>query len=293
MPRQPRQLADSGIHHVMLRGVNRQDVFLDEDDRRCFLQCLDAAKELSGCSVLAYCLMTNHVHLVIQVRSEPIGQVIKRLGVRYVYWHNLKHNRVGHLFQDRFKSRPVDDDSYLVTLLRYVWNNPVKAGLVSHPEHYRWSSLRPNPIVDQVALRGLVEPDVLAQLATVPVVDAEDPGWRPSAMRDSEAAELVAQLYSELGRWPDFGRSRSEQRRVFLDALVRGMSVRQLARVAQLDRKTIQRLIDSEGPAGTVPGGPGTVPGGPGTVPGGPGQRTTRALPSQIDQTAASSAGEA
>lgn len=262
MPRQPRQPSDSGIHHVMLRGINRQDIFLDDDDYRRFLWCLDVARELSGCRVLAYCLMTNHVHLVIQTGTEPIGRVVKRLGIRYAYWHNTKYNRVGHLFQDRFKSRPVDDDSYLVTLLRYVWNNPVQAGLIGRPELYRWSSLRPNRIVDQDVLQALVEPTTLAQLAAIPLFDIDDPGQPPNAMTDAEAAELIVQVCRKQGKGSASELSRSEQRRVFVRALHRGASVRQLARVARMDRKAIRRVTsalptDGDGGSSAVASDPG------------------------------------
>lgn len=128
MPRRPRQLAESGIYHVMLRGVNRDAIFLDDEDCSRFLHSLGQAKDASGCSVLAYCLMSNHAHLVLRTGDEPIGAVVKRLGVRYAGWFNRKYGRIGHLFQDRFRSLPVEDDAYFVTLLRYVWNNPLRPG---------------------------------------------------------------------------------------------------------------------------------------------------------------------
>jgi len=84
MPRHARRLAESGVYHVMLRGVNKDAVFLEDEDRERFLHVLGLAKEASGCVVLAYCLMTNHVHLVLQTPGEPISLVMKRLGVRYV-----------------------------------------------------------------------------------------------------------------------------------------------------------------------------------------------------------------
>ncbi len=82
------------------------------------------------------------MHLVLRTGDEPIGTVVKRLGVRYAGWFNRKYGRVGHLFQDRFASVPVEDDAYFLTLLRYVWNNPVEAGLATRADEYRWSSRR-------------------------------------------------------------------------------------------------------------------------------------------------------
>ena len=88
MARHARQPSESGIHHVMLRGVNRGLIFRDDEDRERFLHFLTIAKSLSDCRILAYCLMSNHVHLVVRIGSEDLGQMIKRLSVRYVGWHN-------------------------------------------------------------------------------------------------------------------------------------------------------------------------------------------------------------
>ena len=160
MPRQARQLAESQIYHVMVRGVNRDAIFLEDEDYQRFLDALDQTREASGCVVLAYCLMSNHVHLVLRTPGEPISAVAKRLGVRYAGWFNRKYGRVGHVFQDRFRSLPVETDEYLVTLVHYVWNNPVEAGLVEDPREYPWSSRRflvgGSSLVDVAALLRLV-----------------------------------------------------------------------------------------------------------------------------------------
>ena len=98
MARRARQRAESGIYHVMLRGVNRDAIFLEDADRERFLRALTLTREASGCRVLAYCLMTNHVHLVLRTGDEPLGAAVKRLCVRYAGWFNHKYGRVGHLF---------------------------------------------------------------------------------------------------------------------------------------------------------------------------------------------------
>ena len=198
MPRQARQLADSGIYHVMLRGVNRDALFLEADDYQCFLKALGRVRADSGCAVLAYCLMTNHVHLVLRTTQEPIGAVIKRLGVRYSGWFNRKYGRVGHLFQDRFGSRAVEDDSYFVTLIRYVWNNPVESGLVERPEQFLWSSRRlfgrQSSIADEAELQRLLPPGSLEELLNggepVPHDVSE---WldRPTRYTDVQVKDLV------------------------------------------------------------------------------------------------------
>lgn len=248
MPRRARQHSDSGIYHVMLRGINRQAILLDDEDNLRFLQCLAKATELSGCFVLAYCLMTNHVHLVVRTRAETIGAVIKRLGVRYAFWFNTRYERVGHLFQDRFRSCPVDDDEYFITLLRYVWNNPVRAGVVDRPDQYRWSSLRRNSIVNLDELLSFIEPRMLAQLATVASPDATDPAPllpAPTSLTD----DAVGQILEQYCRENSVGRPEqlpfAARQKVITEALSGGASVRQLSRLMSLSRMAVHRAARS------------------------------------------------
>jgi len=92
--------------------------------------------------ILGYCLMSNHVHLLIQENSTPISKIMKKIGTSYAYWYNRKYERSGHVFQDRFKSENIEDESYLLTVIRYIHQNPVKAGITSKAEDYTWSSCR-------------------------------------------------------------------------------------------------------------------------------------------------------
>jgi len=140
MPRQARKKSENGIYHVMLRGINQQQIFEDKEDNLKFLEVLNDYKAISGYEIFAYCLMGNHVHLLIKVGKEDLCQIFKRIGGRFVYWYNLKYKRSGHLFQDRFKSEPIDDDSYFLTVIRYIHNNPVKAGLSKTANEYQYSS---------------------------------------------------------------------------------------------------------------------------------------------------------
>lgn len=139
MARQARKRSNTGIYHVFLRGIDKRDIFLDDEDRETFINNIIKAKKLGNFLILGYCLMDNHVHILIK-ENEEIGTSIKRILVGYVGWHNNKYERTGHLFQNRFKSEPVETDSYLITVLRYIHQNPIKAGLVKKIEDYTWSS---------------------------------------------------------------------------------------------------------------------------------------------------------
>lgn len=152
MPRTAREKSSTGIYHIIMRGINRQSIFEDAEDNLRFLQTLFKYKEISGYWIFAYCLMGNHVHLLLKVGLEPLEQIMRRLCGSYVYWYNWKYERIGYLFQDRFKSESVEDDRYFLTVLRYIHQNPLHAGLVKDVSQYRWSSYReylhPNAFVD-------------------------------------------------------------------------------------------------------------------------------------------------
>ncbi len=142
----------TGFYHIIMRGINRQSIFEDNDDYWRFLQTLKKYKEISGYWVLAYCFLDNHIHLLLKENLEPLEQIMRRLCGSFVYWYNWKYERIGNLFQDRFKSETVEDDAYFLTVLRYIHQNPLQAGLVKDISHYRWSSyheyLHPTGFVD-------------------------------------------------------------------------------------------------------------------------------------------------
>lgn len=149
MSRRAREVSGTGIYHVMMRGINRQNIFEDDEDYSRFVELLyqmvcpvdDNGKPMpSRCTFYAYCLMTNHVHLLIREASESLSVVIKRIGVSYAQYYNKKYIHFGHLFQDRFKSEPVNDNAYFFTLIRYIHQNPMAAGLTDDVASYHWSS---------------------------------------------------------------------------------------------------------------------------------------------------------
>lgn len=140
MPRKARKKSQTEIYHIILRGINRQSIFEDDEDREKLLQTLLRYKEKCGYNIYAYCFMGNHFHLLLKKVNEELAQIMRRISGSYVYWYNHKYDRIGNLFQDRFKSEPIETDSYFLTAIRYIHQNPVKAGIVSNIEEYKWSS---------------------------------------------------------------------------------------------------------------------------------------------------------
>lgn len=140
MVRMARRLSITGIYHVILRGVNRYAIFEEEKDYKKMLQILVDLQEDIQFDIFAYCLLSNHAHLIIkETQPGEISLIMKRVLTRYAGWFNRKYDRCGILISNRFNSVPVETEKYLITLIRYIHQNPVKAG-ISSIDDYKWSS---------------------------------------------------------------------------------------------------------------------------------------------------------
>lgn len=147
MPRQPRFRYPGAVLHVTHRGNNRTATFGEDRDRRRYLAALARSTRLHGVTVHAYALMTNHVHLLVSpATSEGLPRAMRALGRDYVGWHNHRHQRTGTLWEGRYKATLVDNDGYLLACMRYIEQNPVRAGLTAAPAAHRWSSCRANAL---------------------------------------------------------------------------------------------------------------------------------------------------
>ena len=149
MSRKQREKSGTGIYHVMMRGINHQDIFEDRGDYWKFLKLLrmqafpedQSGKHLPPHIIIyAYCLMSNHVHLLVREQEEGVVPPVKSIAISYAQYFNYKYEHSGQVFQDRFKSEPVNDMAYFVTLLRYIHQNPVAAGIAKTAGEYTWSS---------------------------------------------------------------------------------------------------------------------------------------------------------
>ena len=140
MPRQARQKGEFSVYHVIQRGNERKNIFLSEEDKLKFLEIIERMKSKYNFLLYAFCLIDNHVHLLIDANGNDISQILKSINISYAYYFNRIHRRCGHLFQDRFKSELVNDERYFLEVSRYIHNNPVKAGMVDNPFDYKWSS---------------------------------------------------------------------------------------------------------------------------------------------------------
>ncbi len=130
------------FYHIINRGNAGESIYIDDSDRHKFLDYLEVSVERFALVIHAYCLMTNHYHLIVETPNANISSAIQWLNVSYVMYYNRKHHRQGHLFQGRFKSILINADEYLLELSRYIHRNPVAAMITEFPEDYSWSSYR-------------------------------------------------------------------------------------------------------------------------------------------------------
>jgi len=133
---------ENAVYHITTRGNARQDIFLDDEDRLGFLKILQDVVARYNWVCHAYCLMSNHYHLLVETPDANLSRGMRQLNGVYTQAFNRRHDRVGHLFQGRYKAILVEKEGHLLELARYIVLNPVRAKLIRHPRDWRWSSYR-------------------------------------------------------------------------------------------------------------------------------------------------------
>ncbi len=250
MSRTARKMSKSNIYHVMMRGVNRQAIFENDGDRLHFMSVLKECKEISGFRLHAFCLMPNHLHFLIEPAGEPLDLVFRRIGVRYAVWYNHKHQRVGHLFQDRFRSENVENDLYYMTVLRYILQNPMKAGLEPHLGTYRWSSYPAytkgtGSITDtQYATELFGTRESLIDFVRMGnediVMDETDPEW---PLQDDDAKKIMEQI-TGCSATEEFRRLDRQLRNEYIRRMyAEKLSIGQIARLAGFSKSTVHEAV--------------------------------------------------
>ena len=246
MPREARQESESGYYHVILRGIGKQILFEESADFVRFLGTLQRYRREMGFGLTAYCLMENHVHLLIEDRKRQLSLIMKRTAGSYAYYYNHKYERTGHLFQDRYKSEAVEDDAQLLCVIRYIHRNPEKAG-ISKAQEYEWSSCAAylgsaQNIDNQVALELFGGREGFTRFMAEEAEEAVqlEPETKP-IIGDLVAKEIIRkELGKESGTW--LQQSSKQERDQYLHRLkAHGLSIRQLERLTGINRGVIQR----------------------------------------------------
>ena len=249
MPRKARRVAQSGIYHVMMRGINHQQIFEEDEDYRVFLRILRKCKNISGFKILAYCLMGNHIHLLIKEDEEKLELIFKRIGVRFVKWYNQKYQRCGHLFQDRFKSEVVDDERYLITVAGYIHQNPVKAGICKNADEYPYSSykeyLKYPSLVDMDFVESLVTREAIVSYSKARIeekcLEIEEKTAR--GMGDQKAEEVIKDItgFDMLADIKEI--DKGERDKLLKLFSKRGITMRQICRLTGMTYFAVRKAI--------------------------------------------------
>lgn len=245
MPREARRRALSGFYHVIVRGVGKQILFEDDFDRMRFIKTLEQYSTETEVVVSAYCLMENHVHLLVFERQNGLSVMMKKIGVSYSEYFNKKYERTGHLFQDRYLSEPVETEQYLLTVFRYILNNPVKAG-ISTAEQYPWSSYafygRKDSFVDtkELCKRIGTWEDYKAFISAEQSDECME--FEPRKHDDTWALKIIQDEFHVESGTEVQQFSRQERNKAVLILLEKGLSIRQIERMTGISRGIIQKM---------------------------------------------------
>lgn len=236
----------------MLRGINRQMIFEDDQDKQQLLDTMKRFQPISNVGVHSYCLMDNHIHLLLKEKDESISRFIQRVSSSFVHWYNHKYDRIGHLFQDRFRSEIIETMPSFLRVLRYIHQNPVKAGITTNVFAYKWSSIH-----EYIHASAFVDCDLGLQLFSSNTsqacqlfseymqIDNEDV-FLDDGITASRSDLEVRNRMNQLGipNASTLQQMNRGHRNAVLSELkeLRGISIRQLERITGISKSVIDRV---------------------------------------------------
>ncbi|MBR6281384.1 MAG: transposase [Lachnospiraceae bacterium] len=253
MPRKARTVSSSGIYHIILRSVNQHIIFEEDFDYQKFLFVLSDCEEKYDTSIYAYCLMDNHIHMLLRADSDCLSSFFQSLGTRFVRWYNNKYSRCGHLFQDRFYSVAIESPRSFLLALAYIHNNPVKANICRVPSEYRWSSYnayfgQKNTRIDcSLAYRIAGSKEVLQRFLAQAVQEEDEMYAQAHGLTKhfftDEAALRVFKKTTNLGATSEAANLTRPVRNNYIRELREmGLTKRQIARLMDVSESTVQRV---------------------------------------------------
>ena len=250
MPRKARKKSQTRIYHVVIRGMDHQTIFEETKDYKKYMDLLSYYKEDCQFDLYAYCLMSNHVHLILRTNELSLDAIFRRINTSYAIWYNMKYQRCGHLQQGRFYSEPIDDEAYFLTAIRYVHRNPCKAGLEALPgTTYQWSSIyeyytNHSELIDIDFVYKMISPQDFMEFHNVNTKDTcLDIDQIRKRLPDDVAGDIVESI-SGCRTSQDFQKLSLIDRKKYLKSAIReGLSIRQLNRLTGISIGTIQRTI--------------------------------------------------
>lgn len=251
MPRKPRILAASSIYHIVIRGLDRQIMFENAKDYLKYLEILDLYKSECKFELYAYCLMSNHVHLLLKTGAFSLETIFRKINTHYACWFNMKYQRTGHLQQERYYSEPVEDANYFLNVIRYIHRNPANAGLEAKPgASYPWSSIY-EYMNDDYKLINSNEVFSIHEKENILDYQAEgcnneclDIDKAPRRLPDDVAKEIICSI-AGIENTISFQETELKKRNAFIKEFHKqGISVRQINRLTGISKGVIQRALN-------------------------------------------------
>ena len=253
MPRMAREKSATKVYHIILRGNAKQDIFLDNQDYSKFMKEICKTKEKYQYELYAFCLMTNHVHLILYDKNEELSKTLQSLAISYSSYWNRKYERTGHLFQNRFLSKKVETGEYLKNLSRYVHQNPYKSG-IAKMEEYEWSSYREYIEKEKI----INEKQILALFnqSKQELIEYHEANIKQDNLEDFLEYEMIEKLNDEqamrylktileLENIQELANYNAKKRRECLRKLknIQGISNAQIARIIGISAKMVERAM--------------------------------------------------
>ena len=250
MPRKPRQYGSSGYMHVIVKGNGGQILFFESRDYKHYLTLLEKHSEETDVTIIAYCLMNNHVHLLIRDTENNVSTLMQKMGISYAWYFNKQSGRAGHVFQGRFYSETIENEDYLLTAYRYILQNPQKAGICS-AKRYAWNSYsvekRPGTFVDASMIRALLGDD--AQYEAFLSEEKDDLilfDREPKIKDDRTALETIRRIVPGGDEKALMSIPRDKRQRILLELIMAGVTARQMEQFTGIGRGVVQRTWEKE-----------------------------------------------
>lgn len=251
MSRKPRKISTSSIYHIVVKGIDRQVMFENDNDYLKYLEILELHKFECNFEIFAYVLMSNHVHLLIHVSDIPLATIFRKINTHYAVWFNMKYGRTGPLQQDRYYSEPVEDNRYFLSVIRYIHRNPFNAGLEKKPgEAYKWSSIYEYIYNDSALINTKYVLEIINKedLMRFMDVDNADTCMDVESIRkripDDVAREIISKI-SGCQNSTDFQKLSMVKKKKYINILSKKhLSIRQINRLTGISIGIIQQAID-------------------------------------------------
>lgn len=251
MPRENRKTSISKVYHVIIRGINKQDILLDKQDFLKFIEEVERTKEKYKYEIYSYALMNDHVHFVIYDKNENMSIAIQSLNISYSIYFNKKYERTGHLFENRFKSKVVESEEYLKSLVRYIHKNPENAGL----KKYEWTSyyeyLYKEKLINRNIVLNIFGEDYYSAINNFKYFHQNyskyqdyDKGYELlNRITDEEAIEMIKYVTKEENLLKIQQYSKKDKEKAIMKIIkIEGITKVQIARIIGISTKTICKL---------------------------------------------------